>query len=106
MPGPTVGNAAPSALAQACRRFGEGDVAGTSPLYQRVAVALSESAEAPRAIETAPARKRHHAVLYPAIAEAAHRVGAKAIGLIDVGRSTGLNLDVDRMGNPLRARVR
>jgi hypothetical protein len=39
-----------------------------------------------------------HAVLYPAIAEAAHRVGADAIGLIDVACSAGLNLNVDRVG--------
>jgi hypothetical protein len=39
-----------------------------------------------------------HAVLHPAIAEAAHRAGAKAVGLIDVGRPAGLNLDVDRVG--------
>ena len=38
------------------------------------------------------------AVLYPAIAEAAHRVGAGAVGLIDVGSSAGLNLNVDRVG--------
>jgi hypothetical protein len=37
-------------------------------------------------------------VLYPAIAEAAHRAGANAVGLIDVGRSAGLNLNVDRVG--------
>jgi hypothetical protein len=143
------------------RRFGEVDAAGASPLYERVSVALSESDEALRAIETAPARKRHptvilaalhdlalagrapalaaayaagdgdaaagaaidtllrmtdsvvaiagrrqvrtnetgrSAVLYPAIAEAAHRVGAKAVGLIDVGCSAGLNLNVDRVG--------
>ena len=148
-------------LAQVYRRFGEVDAAGASPLYERVSVALSESDEALRAIETAPARKRHPtvilaalhdlalagrapalaaayaagdgdaaagaaidtllrmtdsvvaiagrrqvrtnetgrgAVLYPAIAEAAHRVGAKAVGLIDVGCSAGLNLNVDRVG--------
>ena len=148
-------------LAQVYRRFGEVDAAGTSPLYERVAVALSESDEALRAIEAAPARKRHPTlilaalhdlalagrapalasayaagdgdaavgaaidtllamtdsvvaiaarrrarideagrctVLYPAIAEAAHRVGADAIGLIDVGCSAGLNLGVDRVG--------
>jgi hypothetical protein len=130
------------------RHFGEVDAAETSPLYQRVAVALSESEEALRAIEAAPVRKRHPrvilaalhdlalagrapalaaayaaadgdaaasaaidtllgmtdavvaiavrrrtrpnqtgrcAVLYPAIAEAARRVGANAVGLIDVG---------------------
>jgi hypothetical protein len=38
------------------------------------------------------------AVLYPAIAEAARRVGARAVGLIDVGCSAGLNLHVDRVG--------
>jgi hypothetical protein len=148
-------------LAQVYRHFGEADAAGTSPLYERVAVALSESSAALRAIETAPARKRHPtvilaalhdlalagrapalatayaaadgdaaagaaidtllrmtdsvvaiavrrktrpdqtghcAVLYPAIAEAARRAGANAVGLIDVGCSAGLNLNADRVG--------
>jgi hypothetical protein len=165
MPGLTPGRAVPAGrartLAQVYRHFGEVDAAGTSPLYQRVAIALSESGEALRAIEAAPARKRHPtvvlaalhdlalagrapalaaayadadgeaaagaaidtlvrmtdsvvaiavrrptrtnetgrgAVLYPAIAEAARRVGADAIGLIDVGCSAGLNLNVDRVG--------
>jgi hypothetical protein len=165
MAGPTAGSAAPEGrartLAQVYRYFGEVDAAGTSPLYERVAVALSESGEALRAIEAAPARKRHPtvilaalhdlalagrapalaaayaaadgdaaagaaidtllrmtdsvvaiavrrrtrtnetgrcAVLYPAIAEAARRVGADAVGLIDVGCSAGLNLNVDRVG--------
>src|SRR4051812_27645708 len=116
---------------------------GTSPLYERIALALSESEEAQRAIEAMPAGKRkptvilaalhdlalagrapaltaayaagdgdaaaraaidtlvgmtgevvaiaaqrrprpdetgHGAVLYPAIAEVARRVGAKAVG--------------------------
>jgi hypothetical protein len=165
MPGSTAGSATPvgraRTLAQVYRHFGEVDAAETSPLYERVAVALSESDEALRAIETAPARKRHPtvilaalhdlalagrapalaaayaaadgdaaagaaidtllrmtdsvvavavrrrmrtnetgrcAVLYPAIAEAARRVGATAVGLIDVGCSAGLNLNVDRVG--------
>jgi hypothetical protein len=143
------------------RHFGEVDAAGTSPLYEHVAIALSESDEALRAIEAAPARRRHPtvilaalhdlalagrapelaaayaaadgdaaagaaidtllhmtdavvaiaarrrpwtdetgrcAVLYPAIAAAARRVGADAVGLIDVGCSAGLNLNVDRVG--------
>jgi hypothetical protein len=143
------------------RHFGEVDAAGTSPLYERVAVALSESDQALRAIAAAPARKRHPtvilaalhdlalagrapalaaayaaadgdaaaraaidtllrmtdsvvaiavrrrpqtfqsgrcAVLYPAVAEAARRVDAHAVGLIDVGCSAGLNLQVDRVG--------
>ena len=159
MPRPTAGSRRARTLAQVYRRFGEVDAAET--LYERVAVALSESGEALRAIEAAPARKRHPtvilaalhdlalagrapalaaayaaadgdaaadaaidtllrmtdpvvaiaarrqprtnetgraAVLYPAIAEAAHRVGANAVGLIDVGCSAGLNLHVDRVG--------
>jgi hypothetical protein len=148
-------------LAQVYRHFGEVDAAETSPLYGRVAVALSASEEALRAIEAAPARKRHPrmilaalydlalagrapalaaayaasdgdaaasaaidtllgmtdavvaiavrrrtrtnetgrgAVLYPAIAEATRRVGATAVGLVDVGCSAGFNLNVDRVG--------
>src|SRR5690348_754321 len=165
MPGPTAGGAVPvgraRTLAQVYRRFAEADAAGTSPLYERVALALSDSGEALRAIEAAPARKRNPtvilaalhdlalagrapalaaayaaadgdaaasaaidtllrmtdsvveiavrrqartnetgrcAVLYPAIAEAARRAGANAVGLIDVGCSAGLNLNVDRVG--------
>jgi hypothetical protein len=145
-----------AALAEVYRRFGEA-VAATSPLYERVARALSGSEEALRAIAAAPSRRRNptailaalhdlalaghapdlaaayaardgdaaasaaidtllretdvavgrtlradetgrHAVLYPAIAEAVRRVGASAVGLIDVGRSAGLNLNVDRVG--------
>jgi hypothetical protein len=165
MPRPTAGSAVPvgraRTLAQVYRHFGEVDAAEASPLYERVAVALSESEEALRALETAPARKRHPrvilaalhdlalagrapalatayaagdgdaaagaaidtllrmtdsvvaiavrrqtrtnetgrcAVLYPAIAEAARRVGADAVGLIDLCCSAGLNLNVDRVG--------
>lgn len=146
-------------LAVSYRRFGEVEAAGS--LYERVAVALSESGDAVHAIEAAPARKRNPAlilaalhdlalagrapelaaayaagdgdaagraaidtllrltdavvavavrrpprpdetgrcaVLYPAIAEAARRVGATSVGLVDVGCSAGLNLTVDRVG--------
>lgn len=38
------------------------------------------------------------AVLHSAVAEAAHRAGAAAIGLVDVGAPPGLNLHVDRVG--------
>ncbi len=158
-------------LAQVYRRFGEGDALKISPLYARMAIALSESPEALRVIENAPPRRRHptvilaalhdlalsgqasdlaaafatanataatsgadgvdvvgavgvgvvervgelvlgvgagrkvrgdeggrHAVLYPAVAEVARRVGAASVGLIDVGRPAGLNLTVDRVG--------
>jgi hypothetical protein len=165
MPSPTAGSAAPArktrTLGQTYRRFAEVDAAETSPLYQRVAVALSESDEALRAIEAVPARRRHPtailaalhdlalagrapalaaayadgdgdaaagaaidtllemtdavvalavrrpmpthetghgAVLYPAIAEAARRARADAVGLIDLGCSAGFNLTVDRVG--------
>lgn len=54
-------------LAQVYRDFGEVDAAPTSPLYHRIAVALSESAEALRAIEAAPARKRHPTVILAAL---------------------------------------
>jgi hypothetical protein len=141
-------------LADAYRRFSEASAA-TSPLYERVALALSRSEEALGAIATAgkwhpgavlaalhdlalagraPAlaaayaardadaaasaaidtvlrttdltvrrslradETGRHAVLYPAVTEAARRVGANAVGLIDVGRSAGLNLNVDRVG--------
>src|SRR3712207_696464 len=71
MPGPTPGSAAPTGrartLAEVYRRFGEVDAAGTSPLYERVAIALSESDEALRAIETAPARRRHPTVILAAL---------------------------------------
>src|SRR5580704_12831205 len=75
MPGPTAGSAGPvgraSTLAQVYRHFGEVDAAGASPLYERVAVALSESGEALRAIEAAPARKRHPTVILAARPDAA-----------------------------------
>jgi hypothetical protein len=54
-------------LAQVYRHFGEVEAAETSPLYERVAVALSESDEALRAIEAAPARKRHPTVILAAL---------------------------------------
>ncbi|HEY9242184.1 MAG TPA: DUF2332 family protein, partial [Streptosporangiaceae bacterium] len=54
-------------LAQVYRDFGAAEAAGTSALYERVAVALSESAEALRAIEAAPARKRNPTVILAAL---------------------------------------
>ena len=54
MPSPTAGSDAPArksrTLAQTYRRFAELDAAETSPLYERVTVALSESDEALRAL--------------------------------------------------------
>jgi hypothetical protein len=146
----------PRTLADAFRRFGETDAAGISPLYERVALAVSSSDAALRAVEEAPARRRqpalvlaalhhlaltgrapelaaaytagdpdgaaaaavgalprlagpvaaitgrrrvradetgHHTVLLPLVTEAAHRLGAPRIGLIDIGCSAGHNLN-------------
>jgi hypothetical protein len=57
----------PRTLAEAYRHFATGDAVRTSPLHQRVAVALSESDEAMRAIATAPAGKRHPTVILAAL---------------------------------------
>ncbi|MFD1152600.1 DUF2332 family protein, partial [Saccharothrix hoggarensis] len=54
-------------LAQVYRQFAEVDAAGTSPLYERVALALSGSDEALRAIEAAPARRRQPALVLAAL---------------------------------------
>ena len=152
---PTVRRA--RTLAEVYRHFADSPEA--SPLYARIALALSESEKALRAVEAAPARRRQptvilaalhdlalagrapalaaayadadaavdaaidtllrmtdevaatarrrrtrlnehgrYAVLYPAIAEAARRLGAKKVGLVDVHCSAGLNLNVDRVG--------
>jgi hypothetical protein len=40
----------------------------------------------------------HGAVLYPVVAEAAHRAGAAAVGLVHLGCSAGLDLALDRVG--------
>lgn len=148
-------------LAEVYRSYGTVDAGRTSPLYERIAVAFSESDQALAALETIPARRRHPttilaalhdvvlaggapalaaayaasdadaaartaietlvgridavaalatrrrvrsdgtgpcAVVYPVIAEAAHRAGATSVGLIDVGCSAGFTLLVDRVG--------
>ncbi|MEU6982627.1 DUF2332 domain-containing protein [Streptomyces sp. NPDC046324] len=54
-------------LAQVYRHFGEVEAAKASPLYERVAVALSESDEALRAIEAAPARRRNPTLILAAL---------------------------------------
>ena len=148
-------------LAEAYRRFAETEAAGTSPLHQRVARAVSASGEALRMLEAASARARRPAVvlaalhdlalagrsptlaaayeagnpeaaaaaaidtllamvdavvalaarrkpvtdssgrcavLSPALAEAARRAGADALGLVAVGSPAGFDLLVDRVG--------
>lgn len=51
-----------------------------------------------KARRPSPGSAGRHAVLYPGVAEAAHRVGAGAVGLVDVRCSAGFNLVVDRVG--------
>src|SRR3954466_8108653 len=67
----TAGSAAPvggaRALAQVYRRFAEAAAVEASPLYRRVALALSASDEVLRAIGAAPARRRHPAVILAAL---------------------------------------
>ncbi|MGW0931165.1 DUF2332 domain-containing protein [Streptomyces sp. NPDC002644] len=155
-PAPKPRTPKPRTLADVFRRFGETEAAGCSPLYERVALAISASDAALRAVEEAPARKRRpalvlaalhhlaltgqapelaeaytagdpdsaaaaavgtllrlagpvaaitgrrrlradetgrHPVLLPLVAEAAHRLGAPRIALIDIGCSAGLNLN-------------
>src|SRR5580693_8702032 len=95
MPAPIAGPAAPPArartLAQVYRHFGAVDAAGTSPLYERVALALSESDEALRAIETVPARKRHPTVVLAALHDLAlaGRAPALATAYAPRGRRGG-----------------
>jgi hypothetical protein len=42
--------------------------------------------------------RAHAPVLHPLVAEAAHRLGATTIGLVDVGCGAGLDLALDRVG--------
>src|SRR3982751_5234595 len=96
MPRPTAGGAVPvgraRTLAQVYRHFGEVEAAGTSPLYERVAAAAGAAIDTllrmtDSVVAIAASRKTRTfetgrcAVLYPAIAEAARRGGAKAVGL-------------------------
>jgi hypothetical protein len=76
---------------------GDGDAAAGAAIDTLVhmtdAVVAVAVRRKPQIFETARC-----AVLYPAVAEAARRAGADAVGLIGVGGSAGLNLHVDRVG--------
>ncbi|WP_198681860.1 DUF2332 domain-containing protein [Kribbella rubisoli] len=71
MPRPSAGTASAtsknSKLAQTYRRFAEVDAPKISPLYERIARAMSESPEALHAIETAPTRKRNPLLILAAL---------------------------------------
>ncbi|WP_345770964.1 DUF2332 domain-containing protein [Geodermatophilus normandii] len=73
-------------LAEVYRRFGEVDAAGTSPLYERVAVTLSGSHEALRALEAVPARKRHPTVVLAALHDLALAGRAPALAAAHAAR--------------------
>ena len=89
-----AGSAAAPSSAHVFRRFAD---ACSSPLYARIASAVSQSPEALRALEAAPARRRHPTVVLAALHDLARRAGAEAAGSIDVGCRAALNLDVDRL---------
>ena len=86
-------------LAQAHRHFGEVEAAGISPLYARVAVALSESDEALRAIEAAPARKRHPAMILAALHDLslAERAPALAAAYADADGDAAAGAAIDTL---------
>jgi hypothetical protein len=91
-----MGSARP--LAQVYRRFAEADHAGASPLYRRVALALSESDQALRAIEAAPVRKRNPSVILAALHDLAlaGRAPALAAAYADVNADADADADGDR----------
>ena len=103
-------------LAQAYRYFGEVDAAETSPLYERVAVGLSKSDEALRAIEAAPARKRHPRVILAALhdlalagrapALAAAYAAADGDGAADAAIDTLLRMTDSVVATAVRRRTR
>jgi hypothetical protein len=76
---------------------GDGDAAARAAIDTLVGMTDSVAAIAARRSRTRTIQASRCAVLYPAIAEAARRAGAQAVGLIDVGGSAGLNLHVDRV---------
>src|SRR4051794_26754960 len=97
MPGPNAARAEPAGrtrtLAQVYRQFGEIDAAETSPVYERVAIALSESDEALRAIGAAPARKRQPAVILAALHDLALAGRAPALAAADADAAADAAID-------------
>jgi Uncharacterized protein conserved in bacteria (DUF2332) len=91
-------------LAQVYRRFGE-TAAGASPLYERVAVALSESDEALGAIEAAPARQRNPELILAALHDLALAGRAPALAAAYAaadGEAAGRPHGADEPGDPRR----
>ena len=92
---PRVGQA--RTLAQVYRHFGEVDIAETSPLYERVAAVLSESDAALRAIESAPAGRRHPRLILAALHDLALAGRAPALAAAyaaeDGDAATGAAID-------------
>jgi hypothetical protein len=76
---------------------GDGDAAAGAAIETLRSMTDAVAALAVRR-RTRPDETGHAPVLYPAIAEAAHRVGADAVGLVDLGCGAGLDLDVARVG--------
>jgi hypothetical protein len=86
---------APALAAAYAAEDGDGAAAAAIDVVSRTTAAVVEAAVRRPVLADEAGRG---AVLYPAVAEAAHRVGANAIGLIDLGRPAALNLTVDRVG--------
>jgi hypothetical protein len=80
-------------LAQVYRRFAEAERSDTSPLYKRIALALSESDEALRAIEAVPARKRNPTVILAALHDLALAGRAPAMAAAYAAADAGAAAD-------------
>ena len=79
--------------------YGAGDGDAASGAAVDTLVRLTDAVAALVARRPAPTDETgRFAVLHPALAEAARRAGADAVGLVDVGRAAGLNLAVDSVG--------
>ena len=79
--------------------YASGDAEGAGAAAVRSLVALADAVLATASMrQTQTNETGRCAVLYPAITEAAKRVSADRIALIDIGCSAGLNLNVDHAG--------
>src|SRR5690606_38860300 len=101
-PGPSTCTATPSWLATRTPRWRAVDRPGHELRSARRWLRSAAMAGGTQPTPGVRRRRRDeagcHAVLRPALVEAARRAGATTVGLVDVGRPAGLNLAVDRVG--------
>ena len=90
-----------AALAEVYRRFGE-SAAATSPLYERVALALSGSEEALRAIAAAPSRRRSPTAILAALHDLALAGHAPELAAAYAARDgdAAASAAIERCGQP------